>query len=453
MGTLNAVEPSGQDGAADNLQHSISIPAERLVAGETAAKTDLGVQTSTYFSWSAMGEIMSAWEQILQQNPTLSIFSTPEWLRAWWEAFGSNRRLIVLVFSDSNGRVIGLAPMYSEITKHTLFGHIRELRLVGDGSGDSDNLDLILRSGEEKRCVAAFLGWIARNRNAGICALNTLPANSLAAKELQFQLEAEKWSVRHTTTANSVVPLPVASESYLESLPPKFRRQIARCRRRAESLYQVRLRRCESESEIPLVLDALYCLHQKRWNSVREPGSFLSTERRDLYARMAKAFFDRGWLELWSLELNGRAVAVQMNFRYRDCIYALQEGFDTDFADLRVGFILRAATLENFISRGATAYDFLGGFNAQKQRWGAQPGAYSNLQFATPRSMAAYCLAFEKTAADAKEWLRGHLPPAGWNVLHRLNLSIGHADSGRTAGTAAPSVDHAKVVTQGATLQ
>src|SRR5690348_10602206 len=78
----------------------------------SATKLVSDVRTTAYFSWSSLAPLMSGWERILDNNPTLSIFSTPEWLRSWWEAFGANRRLAILAISDSTNALIGLIPLY-----------------------------------------------------------------------------------------------------------------------------------------------------------------------------------------------------------------------------------------------------------------------------------------------------------------------------------------------------
>lgn len=421
---------------------SLEVPRRR-----PATKLVSDVRTAAYFSWSSLTPLMSGWDRILKNNPTLSIFSTPEWLKSWWEAFGANRRLLILAISDPANTLIGLVPLYWENLNHPLFPWLKQLRFVGDGSGDSDNLDFIIQPGEEHRCIAAFIRWFTEQRACGICSLNTLPENSTAAQILASQIEAANWPFRRTMTPNSAVPLPSTWESYIEGLSPKFRRLIIRCRARLESQYDVRFRRCEDSAEIPQMLNTLYRLHRKRWNSVNQPGSFGSVERRDLYVRMARAFFDRRWLELWCLELNGKPVAAQMSFRYRDRVYGLQEGFDTEFFSHHVGHVLRAGMLEYFVRTGAKAYDFLGGFNAQKQRWGAELGAYTNLQFATPWSVASCCLALDKGAAATKGWLRSYLPSAAWNVLHRMKVSCTHKGNtvpeSSTSGFATNSMEEA----------
>ncbi len=451
MSTANVLEPNSN--VANRSAQTMRAARRMLRLRESADSAAQSVQIKAYSSWAGVAEIVPAWERILRENDQLSIFSTPEWLRSWWDAFGSSRRLALLALSDPQGSLIGVAPLYFEYSKHPIFGRVSQLRFVGDGSEDSDNLDLIAAPGEEQRCVAALLRWIAQQPNCGICSLNTLAEDSIAAEILQARLRAAKWPLRVTTTPHSAIPLPSTWESYIEGLTPKFRRLITRCRRKLESQYEVRFHRCDSLCEIPEMLQTLYRLHQKRWNSVCQPGTLQSAERRDLYARMARAFFERGWLELWSLELNGKPVAAQMSFRYRDRVYGLQEGFDTDYFSHNVGHVLRAAMFEYFINSGARVYDFLGGASAQKQRWGAEVGAYINLEFARPRTIASCQLALHKGAAASKEWLRHRLPPVAWNALHRINLLLTRQNEALASRGARVSVSGTEEIGEGVVSQ
>src|SRR2546430_13527443 len=49
-----------------------------------------------YDRWEQLEAEIPAWEAILDHNPSLSIFSTPEWLGSWWKAFGSKDRKSVV---------------------------------------------------------------------------------------------------------------------------------------------------------------------------------------------------------------------------------------------------------------------------------------------------------------------------------------------------------------------
>lgn len=385
---------------------------------------DQSIRITTYSSWAQLEETMPAWEDILEENPALSIFSTPEWLGSWWKAFGLNRQMVTLAFSTGSGELLGLAPLYLDDCQLPLFGRLKRLRLVGDGSGDSDNLDFIVKPEHHKACAAALVEWLRTGSDWQLCELNTLPSDSVAGSELVQVLKASRWEFSVSEQPRLTIDLPDTWDTYLARLSNKERSKIRYYSRRLARKYNVRSFKCASTEDLSPCLEILFGLHQKRWQIRSEWGSFASAARREFYSQMGRSFLERKWLELWLLELNGKPVAAQFGFRYRDTVYALQEGFDPDYAADCVGYVLRSYVLENLISEGVRRYDFLAGQaqNPSKERWGARPSTYLNLRFASPGTFGSYYLIFDKLATKSKEWLRHRLPSRAWIALHRLKM-------------------------------
>jgi CelD/BcsL family acetyltransferase involved in cellulose biosynthesis len=397
-------------------------------SGQPALKVvnakDQPIRITMYSSWVQLEEKIAAWQNILNENSELSIFATPEWLGSWWKAFGLNKQMVTLAFTNESGELRGLAPLYLDHSRDPVVGDLNYLRLVGDGSGDSDNLDFIIQPGFEEACAQTFLRWLEDQPDWDACCLNRLPQNSTAARALTRQIQAAKWPLMLRTSSNAVISLPGAWQSYVERLSPDFRPLVIRYPRRLANRYHVRIYRCENSSELASRLKVLFSLHQKRWNRVSQRGTFGSQARREFYWGMAEEFFRRRWLEFWFLELNGAAVAAQFCFRYRDSAYVLQEGFDPDFARDKVGYALRATLLQYFIHLGIKRYDFLEGFDSHKHAWGAQPGRYLNVCFARPTRFGRHYITYTKLATGSKEWLRDHVPSRAWNALYQLKTHL-----------------------------
>ena len=408
-------------------------PTTTLPAHPIARAGNKTLSVTEYRSWEQIEERIPDWEAILRGNRSLSIFSTPEWLGSWWKAFGSERRLLTFAFSTEDKELAGLAPFYIDELRSSLFGELKHLRLIGDGSGDSDNLDLIARPGFEESCAQALLSQLREHRNWDICSLCTVAAGSPAVKALKHELEKAKWPFFVGTCPSSAIQLPGSWKQYVQRLSASFRPLVTRYPNRLAARYQVRIRRCESREDLARGLEILFSLHMKRWNLANEPGSFGSDERREFYRRMSQSFLRRGWLELWLLELNGTAAAAQFCFRYGNTVSILQEGFDPRFAADKVGYALRSAMLKHFIETGVRRYDFLGGLAAHKQNWGAEPGEYLNLSFARPRSAGSLYLSCKNRLGNGKALLRENLPSSVWNVLHWVNSTIHNRISGKAS--------------------
>jgi hypothetical protein len=299
------------------------------------------------------------------------------------------------------------------------------LRLMGDGSFDSDNLDLPVAPGYEKLFARELMNCLHRaKKDWNICELNTLPRDSPAGQAL-FQLALANGCIGfERELPAAAISLPRAWEQYLQQLSAEDQKNLARYKRRLEKRFQVTVRRCAREQELSRFLEALFRLHQAHWVRAGEVGTFASEARRNFYYDLSRALLARGCLELWALELDGEIVSVQFGFRYRDKVFQLQEGYDPGHSSDRVGTILRAYVLQQIIADGVRVYDFLGGKLGYKARWGAKVIYYRDLQFARRLSLGGAILWSGSTLRTGKNWLRARLPRSAWAVLHHSHVAL-----------------------------
>lgn len=400
------------------------MPAEvlkgNLVDSQPVSSKKLNLRV--YDGLDDLRSLRSAWDVLLSQYPHATTFSSWEWLSCWWKCFGANRQLLILAFFDSSS-LVGLAPF--SISEER-FGSIplRVLRLLGDGSGDSDNLDFIVQPGFELSFAKAILQYLRQKpRRWDVSLLNTLPSASAIGPCLKELLQSSSWSCFHYSSTCSRISLS-DWETYAELLDSQDRKNLVRYTRRLQTRYTTRIYRCKDPEQLPRFLDALFRRHQERWTGVGQPGSFSLTQRREFYTQLSRSLLARGWLELWILELDREIAAVQFGFRYGHTVFQLQEGYDPARSSDRVGFVLRGEVLKRLISEGVQTYDFLGGDDAYKARWGAEKGQYQHIHFAPSLTLGAIALQSAEAATRSKEWLRQRIPPSAWNLMHKANVAF-----------------------------
>jgi CelD/BcsL family acetyltransferase involved in cellulose biosynthesis len=156
-----------------------------------------------------------------------------------------------------------------------------------------------------------------------------------------------------------------------------------------------------------------------RWTGRGEAGAFANERRRDFYFNMAAAFLHRGWLEFWLLELDGEIVGAQFCFRYSNTVSLLQEGFHPRYTAEKIGYALRAHVLEEMIRNGAKRYDFLGGADSYKAKFGARQENYLNMVFAGPSTVGRAYVALQQHKRKIKNWLKSRLPARMLAMLRR----------------------------------
>jgi CelD/BcsL family acetyltransferase involved in cellulose biosynthesis len=318
--------------------------------------------------------------------------------------------------------MVGLAPLSISAERLGWF-RFRVLRLMGDGSNDSDNLDVPVLPGYERAFSENVLTYLRQHeREWDICQLNTLPLASPTVSCLIELLRSSSWTFWERLSDTSAVDLPDSWDSYSQILLSEDRKNLVRYTRRLQTRHSLRIYRCSDASHLPACLDALFRLHQGRWQNVGQSGTFSSSERREFYAQLSLNLLARGWLELWVLELEGEIAAVQFAFRYRDRVFQLQEGYDHRRSSDRLGFVLRGYVLKQLIEENVRTYDFLGGGDPYKKRWGARESHYLQLEFSPRFGRGSAWLHLVHRADGGKEWLRRTLPASAWSVLHNANV-------------------------------
>jgi CelD/BcsL family acetyltransferase involved in cellulose biosynthesis len=379
------------------------------------------MQIEVYDSVEQLENLRSDWDALLAEFPSATTFSTLEWLIPWWRAFANGSQLKIVAARDEAGSLVGVAPL--AVTSDRSFGtKLRLLRLMGDGSHDSDNLDFPVRPGYEVGFSLALIEWIeSRQSEWDVCQFRTLPSDSRVGNQLQNDLKTRGWKLTVSTRPQSVIDLEETWDSYSKRLSSKERGKIGLRFRRLEKKYQsVTIRKCATASDLKHALQALFDLHGKHWNLRGLPGTLHSPARRQFYVDLAGGLIARQRLEFWILELDGKITAAQFGLRHANTVFSLQEGFDPDYSSDSVGYVLRSQVLKSLMADGVRKYDFLGGTDDSKIRWGAEVRNYVNLEFARPRSRGSVHLSVRGKSAATKEWLRQHLPQSVWQTVKRV---------------------------------
>jgi CelD/BcsL family acetyltransferase involved in cellulose biosynthesis len=374
--------------------------------------SNVQLSVKIFSKWEELESLGADWNIILERNRKLTIFSTPEWLGAWWRAFGNDKQLYALAFRDKQGELVGLLPLYLQRIEFRFLPSLSELRLVGDGSTDSDNLDFLVLPRYERAVANSLVQHLATAPCWDICRLNVMPSDSVTANIFLQEITKARWNCETSTVPWTAIELPETWEQYLKQLSPKERGKVGNLTRRLEKRYRMQFYKCNSRKELPACLENLFRLHQKRWESRGESGTFASSARRQFYYDMAQRFLSRDWLALWVLELDGIAVAAQFGFRYRDTVCSLQEGFDPAYSNDSVGYVLRSFSLHDLIELGVRRYEFLAGQNKSKLRWTAISGNYLNFHIARPGTRGSLHLSLVRLVKTTKSRVSRFLHPS-----------------------------------------
>lgn len=361
--------------------------------------------------------IVDEWGQLAISAARPTVFLTWEWLGSWLAAYRARTEHFVLAVR-SHGELVGIAPFYVDLTRP------RSLRLIGDGTYDSDNLGFLAKEGCLAGVTACVLQWLAHCRNGWtILKLNAVPSEE--ADVIRSELQVQRWKVIAADFPHPVISLPATWEAYLSMLSPNMRSSINRKLKKFEQ-ENIRLTRCDDIGDLDGFLSALFNIHDKHWRARNQKGAFSLPGRKDFFRRVATRSSQKGWLDFWALEIGGSAVALEFGFTYAGTYSFLQSGFDPAFEQSGPGVALKALVIRELIARGVRFYDFLGGGEEYKYRWGAEHRTLVNMTCAPPGSPGAAYLYLRSAVASGKARLRAHAPGL-FSLLKRCFRVFRHA--------------------------
>jgi CelD/BcsL family acetyltransferase involved in cellulose biosynthesis/peptidoglycan/xylan/chitin deacetylase (PgdA/CDA1 family) len=318
---------------------------------------------------AAWQRLAPVWNRLLEASAAGTTFLTWEWLSSWWQAYGTDGELNVLVARDDAGDVRGIAPLRRQPFRR-LGRTYRTLAFIGDGSADSDYLDFIVERGFEAPVLTAFFRHLERDLARGVVLrLNDIPATSPHVPLLRQLATNAFWTQEPVPCAT--MTLPSTWDEFLGTLRPRFRTKVRSVLRNLESRAAVRFGFCETAADLERLLPALYDLHTRRWNADGQPGVFGWTQKRDFYEALSPRLLAAGALRLSFLEWQGRVLAAQYGFVYDGTYLHLQEGYEPASEHWNVGVALRGWTIREFLKSGIREYDSLAGVGRHKTDWGA----------------------------------------------------------------------------------
>jgi CelD/BcsL family acetyltransferase involved in cellulose biosynthesis len=334
---------------------ALALPAEALVAKVETSPALRGPMTAKVLERRDEIEAVTAdWQRLAERCG--NFFVTPQWTDAWLSTFPSERPFVIAV-RDEEGRLRGVLPMTLAA------GRLRTLRFAGAALGDDFHPAATPADGSE---VAEAAATAIRERRSqwSLVAFDNVNADDPWRDRVGQGLNT---FVRRAEGHLEVALNGTTWEEYLAGRSRNFRQALRRNERLADD-QAVRYRRTTSPEALDQDLTTFFALHDQRW--ARRGTSTLAAPRaRDFVRRFAHTALAAGWLRLWFLELDGRAVAAWLGWRLGDRYSYYQSGRDPTVARPSVGYLLMARTIREACDEHAAVYDMLAGTESYKRRF------------------------------------------------------------------------------------
>ncbi|TMM09029.1 MAG: GNAT family N-acetyltransferase [Actinobacteria bacterium] len=279
-------------------------------------------------------------------------FTTWEWASGWWRHFGGDRELLVSIARRPDRTAAAILPLYVSATSPA-----RTVRFVGQGP--ADQLAPVCAPEDLKPATLALRDALESDMGGWQVAIaDRLPGEAGIAGLLGGRVvRSESSPVLHHDGD---------FDSFLASRSRNFREQVRRRERRLERDHRIAFRLTDDPERLESDFETLVRLHRARWG---ESSSAFQPPLDRFHHEFAGAALERGWLRLWTLEVDGRPAACWLGYRMGGAEWYYQAGRDPALEREAVGFVLMAHTVRETLDDGIGEYRLLLGGEGYKDRF------------------------------------------------------------------------------------
>ncbi|MEM9367464.1 MAG: GNAT family N-acetyltransferase [Planctomycetota bacterium] len=363
-----------------------------------------------------------AWDRLAAGVP----FRRHAWLATWWRHFGQYESSIWLHATDESGSTVGLMPFMRRDTFEMVLPGQQALQWYGDGGVCSDHLAPLIAPGRVTDVATAMAKHLCEHADHPETRWTRLIMDGIAcgdpaSKAFLNALVDENASV-HLSQRFHLWFNPVRSswDDYIGAHSKRRRSLIRQMLRRLDEDPRWRIETASNTQQVDRFLDAMIRLHQRRWISRGEHGTYCCRAVIEFARDAAQRLLIADQLYLVALHHEDRIVAVEFHLKGSDQrLYCYSTGVDHQHPD-SVGTMLNYHTLRKCHQDGWSGVDYLRGDEDYKVRLKAQPIPLLKANVFAPTRSARRWERIWKTGT----WLKSHARRCRRRAaVHTLSLS------------------------------
>jgi CelD/BcsL family acetyltransferase involved in cellulose biosynthesis len=309
------------------------------------------------------------WDCLLEQSATCTPFMRWDWVWLWWEEFGSDYLLAIVVLKDEGDTVLAIAPLMIGREKSGLRRHLRHLGFLGGlGATRGERMDFLVPAGMEHeltpRLCEAFGLLVKEWEAVWLAKLPEESPNHIYVSAALKGCSAEAGVVNRSSC--TILRLAGGWADFEKRLPSKHRRKL----QRAGELLQTDKNVTEglvSAEEAASRLDEFVALHRQHFPE--GVSTFLTTASWRFHHRLGMKWLVSGRALLPYIAVDHRMVGGIYGFVERGEFFFYQMGWDAGYSRYSMGHLSLCWTVKCCLLRGIDVFDMLPGTYRYKSDW------------------------------------------------------------------------------------
>ena len=304
------------------------------------------------------------WNALLARSDADPLFLSWEWQSSWWRIFSDtkNMQLKLFVASNEDGRLLGIAPLFSSDDSIKNILPISRLQFIGNcwrgkATMPTELLSFIADATASKDVIRALCDHIYKLDDWDELVIPYLDVKSETFQLLSDENLFPSCYLRQTERFKSYyLKTQGEFQEYTKALGKNTRLKIFNRRKNLAQLGEIKFERMLSD-DIDARFTLLNELHEKRWGS-----PVFKNSRLEFNKMVAKLMAEKNSLNFSVISLDDKPVSIQYNYVVDQHNYNIQAGFDEGMHNkIPLGYLHFGYEIEASFDLGYTAYDFLAG--------------------------------------------------------------------------------------------
>lgn len=352
--------------------------------------------------YEAFVRLEPEWNGAVARGKAPHPFLRHEWFRTWWDCFGTDRRLHVIVVRDGR-EILAIAPLMTEQVQ--MYGvPVRKIDLLHNDH--TPRTDIIVGESPHVAYDAIWKCLRDARDHWDVLQLSRLPDDS--PTRLAFASLARRDGYATGTWRGDASPYLTLSgtwDSYHASLPAKFRSNLRNRLSRLRAYGEPRLEILESVEAVSAAMEDALRLEASGWKDETHTSIESDPSVRRFYSLLAERAASTGWLRLMFLTVGGRRIATA----YASCLdgrlFLVKTGYDPAYASCAPFKLLTYLAVQRAFAEGLQEIDFLGDAEPWKLEWTSRSRVHDWL-YVFPNTIRARLLHSVKfqMAPELKRW-------------------------------------------------
>lgn len=332
-------------------------------------------------AWELQGAA-DRWRDLWRRAPGADLFTSFEWVDAWWGAFGTPGALSVLCVERA-GRFVALLPLMRASppgaepgSPSLLTGLASGRRLTSVFNHYSGRSDVLLDPTEPTALEELFGGLLALRDTWEVVELDWYPEDSAAYHFLAGGgvPGLSVYAVRTSESPHLALPQAGFASWYSRRFSSKTRSRDRVSLREAASRpgFKLEVLTGASGGALRGALGAAIELESKGWKGSAGTAMKQDPRASRFVIDAATRLGELGATRVTWLEIEGRPAAFVLGFVSRGSYFYFKTSFDPELEELRPGRMVTNRTIQTAFEEGLSRFDFLGAADDYKLRYTAE---------------------------------------------------------------------------------